>query len=282
MSSVWPVRPHHVVPQLLPIRVRPHHREQTGSFLMRLAAANRCPPWSFLRLLGHIFAANREELNPQACVTLNQAALDRLATYLGRPADQITRALPTLRATDRGEPTVRIHRPGRTFLRSCGLCEMRSGGLSLLPNTNPLDLVCRRHNQWLVAGEAIALGRSPEILTAVNRLHRLRRRHGDPVVGGIYRRVHNHMTNDWRGARWHRLLVQRWSARQHQMHPAAHPNDVFVRSHTHHWSMLPETVDLIGPLARSDEPPVMADDISLALGLADYWWTTDSKPAGSG
>jgi len=120
---------HHVVPQLLPVRVRQQHRERTGSFLIRLAEANRCPPWSFLRLLGTTPGGQRVELNPQASVTLNRTALTRLAGYLGRSVNQITRALPTLPTSDReGEPTVRIHRPGRTFLRNCPVCELRAGG----------------------------------------------------------------------------------------------------------------------------------------------------------
>lgn len=265
MSTRPSVRPHHVVPQLLPLRVRPHHRERTGSYLIRVAEANRCPPWSFLRLLGHIPGGVRAQLTPQARVTLNHPALNRLATYLGRPPDEITRALPSLLVTEpREEPTVRIHRLGRTFLRSCTLCEIRAGGASLMPGT---DLICRRHNQWLVADEAITLDRAPEILVADNRLRRLRRRRSHEFVDDHYRRVHQHMTNDWRGTRWHRQLVQRWSARQHRMHPAAHPHDEFVRSHTHHWSMLPETVAIIGLLARSREPLLAAEDLSFALAL---------------
>jgi hypothetical protein len=278
MSTNQPVRPHHVVPQLLPLRVRPHHRERTGSFLIRVAEANRCPPWTFLRLLGTIPGGERAQLTPQSCVTLNRSALTRLAAYLGRPIDALTRALPSILVTEqRDEPTVRIHRLGRTFLRSCPLCEMRSGGMSLMPGTHPLELNCRRHNQWLVANEDMTLDQAPEIIFAVKRLRRLRRRRGDEIVQGHYRRVRDYMTNDWRGTRWHRLLVQRWSARQHRMHPAAHPDDEFVRSHTEHWSMLPETVTVVGLLARSRSPLPTADDISRALGLDDYWSINDGE-----
>jgi hypothetical protein len=233
-----------------------------------VAEANRCEPWSFLRLLGSIPGGVRAQLTPQSCVTLNRAALTRLATYLGRPADEIARAFPTLLATDdRDEPTVRILRLGRTFLRSCTLCEMRAGGASLMPGP---DLTCRRHNQWLVVNEDITLDRAPETLLAVKRLRRLRQRRGDERIDGHYERVHHYMTDDWRGTRWHRLLVQRWSARQHRMHPAAPPHDEFVRSHTHHWSMLPETVAVVGLLARTPNPPLTPADLGHALRLDDY------------
>ncbi|ACV78905.1 TniQ family protein [Nakamurella multipartita] len=271
MSGDRRVRPHNVVPQLLPFRVRPRHRERTGSFLIRLAEANRCPPWSFLWLLGTVRGGQRAELIPQARVTLNGAALTRLVAYLGRPVDQIIRALPTLPATDQtGEPAVRIQRPGRNFLRSCPGCELRAGGLSLLPGSNPLDLTCRRHHEWLVAGEDIALDQASEVQAAVNRLHRLRRRHGDRIVSGDYRGIHHYLTDDWRGTRWHRLLAQRWLFRQRMMFTAAHPNDEFVRTHTHHWSMLPEVTALVWSLANSSCAVSSAEGISRALRLEEY------------
>lgn len=133
----------------------------------------------------------------------------------------------------------RIHRPGRTFLRSCPVCETRAGGVSLPPGQTPLDLTCRRHRESLVNGEDVTLDQAPEVHAAVNRLHCLRRRHGDQIVSSLYQRVHHYLADDWRGTRRHRLLVQRWSARQHRMDPGADANELFVRSH--HWSMLPES-----------------------------------------
>jgi hypothetical protein len=261
---------------MLPFRIRPHHRERTGSFLIRVAEANHCLPWSFLRLLGDIPGGQRSQLTPQSCVSLNRPALTRLAAYLGRPIDELTRALPWILAADRRtEPTVHIHRLGRAFLRSCPQCEMRSGGTPLMPSTHPLELTCQRHNQWLITDEDITLDRAPEIIPAVKRLRRLRQRLGDDITHDHYRCVHNYLTNDWRGTRWHRFLAQRWTDRQHRMHPAAHPHDEFVRSHTHHWSMLPETVTIVGLLARSRSPLLTAGDISQALGLDHYWSTND-------
>jgi len=271
VSTDQPVRPHQVVPQLLPLRVRPHHRERTGSFLIRVAEANHCLPWSFLRLLGTIPGGQRSQLTPQACVTLNDPALTRLAAYLGRPVDDLTRALPSILVTEQNdEPTVRIRRVGRTFLRSCRQCEIRSGGTPLMPSTHPLELTCQRHQRWLVANEDITLVQAPEIISAVKGLQHLRRRRGDEIIHGHYRRVHDYLTNEWRGTHWHRVLAQRWTDRQHRMHPAAHPQDEFVRSHTHHWSMLPETITIVGLITRSRGPLHTADHISEALGLDHY------------
>lgn len=134
-----------------------------------------------------------------------------------------------------------------------------------MPPTDPLDLACDRHQQWLVTGEKIRLNQAPETALAVRRLHRLRRRHGDDRIRALYEDVHGHLTNEWRGTSWHRALVHRWTHRQRLMHPAAEPNDEFVRTHTDHWSMLPETVTLIGHLAHDRSPAPTVDGIVKTL-----------------
>ena len=270
------VRPHHVLPQLLPVRPGPHHSERTGSYLIRISEANHCPPWSFLRLLGHIPSANRVDLVPAASVTMNHAALTRLAVYLGKPADQLTRALPWIAAEERwDEPTVLIRRPARKYLRSCELCEKRAGGASLMPDPRPLQFTCERHRAWLITDETIELHRVPEITKALAVLRRIRGRHGDDVAHAHYRLIRDYITDDWRGQGWHNHLTRRWTARQRLMHPTAHTAAEFVRSRTHHWSMLPETVALTRITARADHPshhrPPTAADLSNALKLADYW-----------
>jgi len=271
VNSVAATRPYHGIPRPVPVRVRPRHRERTGSFLIRVAAANHCPPWSFLRLLGNLDGQQTSNLTPRACVTMNPAALHRLSGYLGRPPDQLTRALPWIVATDHWEePTVRIHRLGRTFLSSCPGCEQQRG-TPLMPDPDPLELACRRHDQWLVTDEHIRLDQAHETTSAINRLRRLRRRHGDELIRVLYQRIHSYLTNDWRGTGWHRSFIRRWTDRQHRMHPTAHPNDEFVRSHTHHWSMLPETVDLIRALARKPPGPSSADEVRQILDLDRRW-----------
>jgi len=270
MKSALRIRPYHDTPQPIPVSVRPHHRERTGSYLIRVATANHCPPWSFLRLIGNLGGQQTEHLTPQACVTMNHPALLRLAIYLGRPLDELTVSLPWIAADDgQGEPTIRIRRLGRTFLRSCPRCEHRAG-TPMMPGLNPLELACRQHNQGRVTDEHISLDQAHDTASAIKRLGRLRRRYGDDLIHPLYQRIHSYMTDDWRGLDWHRTLVRRWIERQQREYPAAHPNDEFVRSRTQHWSMLPETLNLIGALAGRPEL-FTADDINRALGLDRYW-----------
>lgn len=114
-----------------------------------------------------------------------------------------------------------------------------------MPSSDPLQLTCQRHRTWLVTGEQIDLDNAPEITIAMARLRRTTRRSGADNTLAHYQQIHHHLTDEWRGERWHRLLVRRWTERQKLMHPNANANDEFVRAYTHHWSMLPETVTLL-------------------------------------
>jgi hypothetical protein len=259
----------------MPVRPRPHRHERTGSYLIRIAQANHCPPWSFLRLLGRIPSGGRADLVPTAAVTMNHAALTRLAAYLGKPADELTRALPWITAQERwDEPTILIRRPGRTLLRACHLCEKRAGGASLMPNPRPIELTCTRHNTWLITDENVDLSSTTQITAAIAALRNIRRRHGADVTATHYQLIREYLTDDWRGQGWHRQLVRRWTHRQHLEDPAANANDVFVRAHTQHWSMLPESVALTGVTTRTGARGISmptATDLSNALALAPYW-----------
>ena len=273
--------PHHLTAHPLPVRVRPRHRERSGSFLIRLANANHCQPWSFLRLLGDIPGGQRSVLTPAANISMNSAALDRLAKYSGRPATALIRSFPSISIAEHWPgPTVLI-RPGqRTFLRACHRCEERACGVRLTPDRDLLTMACEHHQVWLIATEPADLHQSPETFTAVKRLGRIRRRRGDKVVRNLYNHLHEYLTNDWRGFGWHRALVRRWTNRQQEVFGAQNNGDEFVRARTHHWSMLPETVALLGLLANPHWAWTLLPQpchqrlhtaISQVLHLDDYW-----------
>jgi hypothetical protein len=149
-----------------------------------------------------------------------------------------------------------------------------------MPDRDPLKLACEHHRVWLIAAEPADLNQSPETFTAVKRLARIRRRRGDAVVRNLYDHLHGYLTNDWRGFGWHRALVRRWTDRQHEVLGAHHNGDEFVRVRTHHWSMLPETVALLGLFANPHWARTLLPQpchqrlhtaISQVLDLDDYW-----------
>jgi hypothetical protein len=212
---------------------------------------------------------------------MNRAALDRLAKYSGRPATALIRSFPSINTAEHWpEPTVLIRQHQRTFLRTCPRCEQRAGGVRLIPDRDPLKLACEHHKVWLISAEPVDLHQAPGIFTAVKRLARIRRRRGDAVVRNLYNHLHEYLTNEWRGFGWHRVLVRRWTDRQQEVFGAKNNGDEFVRARTHHWSMLPETVALLGLLANPYWARTLLPQpchqrlhtaISQVLHLDDYW-----------
>ena len=82
----------------LPVVPRPQAGELSGSYLARLAMANRTDPHTLIGLLGRVTAhvpADEQHLAIMV-LTLNEAAFSRLLTYTGHVADRLVRAIPSL------------------------------------------------------------------------------------------------------------------------------------------------------------------------------------------
>ncbi len=272
----------------LPVHVRPVHGERSGSYLIRVATGNRCPPRTLLQLLGrvhHRFRPDRwVELHPQSAITVNTAALHRLAAYSGIPAAHLLRALPELgHEPGHGEPILRVSPPTRAFLRSCPDCERRAGGAALAPDHHRLQLICTRHGTWLVnADPPLRTAAVPEVSRAAGTLRRQHRHHAD-TMSALYRDVRECLTNDWRGLGWHTHLAQRWEARQQILRPDTAGKDRYLLARTEHWSMLPEAVAVITVLANHHHDALpgqrhLTRSLSRALHLDSYWSTGTGDP----
>lgn len=272
--------PHLTPAAPLPIQVRPVHGERSGSYLIRVANANRCPPRTVLQLLGRVHHRSRPdrwvELRPQSAITLNTAALHRLAAYSTIPAVHLLRALPELgHEHSNGEPIVRVSPPPRAFLRSCPACERRAGGATLAPDRHRLQLVCARHGAWLVkADPPLDIAAVPEVSRAARTLRRQLHRHHADAISVLYQRVRECLTNDWRGLGWHTHLAKRWEARQQILRPDTAGTDRYVLARTEHWSMLPEAVAIITVLANHHDALTdqrhLTRSLSRALHLDGY------------
>jgi len=64
----------------LPIRVRPVHGECAGSYLIRMATANRCPPRTMLQLLGRV----HHRFRPDLWVELHPQSTNRIVKLSGQ------------------------------------------------------------------------------------------------------------------------------------------------------------------------------------------------------
>lgn len=287
MSSLRRSFPHQMPAGPLPIRVRPAHGEQSGSYLIRLAAANRCPTRTILQLLGRVHSGTRPDqgahLHPQSMISMNTAALHRLALYCGIPVSHLLTALPELdhQRTESREPILRVGPSKHTFLRSCPECERRTGGAVLAPDRRPLQLTCRRHGTWLVkADPLLSIHPVPEVRRAAGTLLRQQHRYTAATIKTLYATVRGYLTFDWRGLGWHNHLAKRWTARQQILRPDADRTDLYLPARTEHWSMLPEAVAIITVLADAcSSPPLtnahvhhdVANSLSRALRLDEYW-----------
>jgi hypothetical protein len=85
-------------PRKIPVVPRPRHGELSGSYLARVARANRTDLRSFLTLLGSL-PSGLSSTAPDVAVmvlTLNEAAFTRFLAYTGLDGEQLIRAIPSL------------------------------------------------------------------------------------------------------------------------------------------------------------------------------------------
>jgi hypothetical protein len=188
----------------LPIALPPVHQETIGSYLNRLADANRLKPATLTALLGPIRRWRRDEDDTRGWTPLTTA---RLAILTGRPTSVLTHALPALAGMHDG-PTLGLDTTTRA---GCRRCMTRRGILGLvICRASSYESVCLRHRCWLAGADQHRLDQYPDILHANLRHRRLARRAG-PHAQPAYQQALIQIT-DW----FHTGppgLRQRWTRR---------------------------------------------------------------------
>ena len=209
----------------IPVVPRPRQGELSGSFLARLARANRTELRTFTSLLGRLPAelpSNGHVDLAVTVLTLNEAAFSRLLTYTGCAANQLIRAIPSLapKTFTRPDepPAIRI-----SFLQvpavDCRGCRLRRGGAYLDTRMFPHKTVCLRHSYWLYGqggGQRLDLGSLPEVAVAQRRLARMAARYGPSAAMHAYRIAAGYLDYAWRidyHPRWYPTLITRWQQR---------------------------------------------------------------------
>jgi len=193
------------------------HRETVGSFLGRLADANRLKPHTLPALLGISTLPRHTDPKtpwPQAAVTI-------LATLTGRPATALTAALPALAQPP---PGTRSAGPGR-IRPACRSCMAVRGILStVIQHTSDHQDICLRHHRWLAAPEQYLLSHLPEVLTANRRHRRLIRRAGS-TAADKHQQART-AVGAWFAAADHPDLLESWIRRLEALpeEPFGHPD----------------------------------------------------------
>jgi len=166
--------------QLLPIALPPVHHETLGSYLARLADANRLKPSTLPALLSEARHLQRDGDHTRHW---HPHAIDDLAALTGRPATTLLHALPALR--EHPNPPQAITETTEHRIRpACRDCMAARGihGL-VIQRAAHHDHVCLRHRRWLPAGDQYRLDALPEVMRANIRHRRLARRADAPYTG---------------------------------------------------------------------------------------------------
>jgi TniQ len=211
-------------PRKIPVVPRPHHGELSGSYLARVAYANRADLRGFLSLLGSLPSALPHE-NPDLAVmvlTLNEAAFTRLLAYTGLDGAQLIRAIPSLaprKVSPPGEPPAIRLSYVRTQAADCPGCRLRRDGAHADTRLLSHKTACLRHGYWLFGpggGQRLNLVAIPEVAAAQRRLDRIASRHGPTAAMRAYKIASGYLQHSWRSdyhPYWYPALVDRWQQR---------------------------------------------------------------------
>ncbi len=229
-------------PRRLPRTCRPAQDETTGSYLLRLAAANRITGSD---LVDYLTAGTSQSI---ANVSLNA-----VSTASGQPPVVLAYALPELRTQHTDLPRMALRGrtlPGKpnTVRPACRRCT------ATRTTAERIDIWCRhehniclRHRLWIGAGadhprSQVDLAAHPDAVRAQVRHRRLIRRHGHGLVHTAYRTA---------GQIWEILTHRGWGlpyalARDiHLPRGFGHQNwPADARDPVHHAAVYPEVVTL--------------------------------------
>jgi TniQ len=211
-------------PRKIPVVPRPRHGELSGSYLARVARANRTDLRSFLSLLGGIPSALASK-NPDLAamvLTLNEAAFIRLLAYTGLDGNQLVRAIPSLApraVSPPGEPPAIRLSFVKTLAADCPGCRLRRDGAHADTRLLAHKAACLRHGYWLFGqggGQRLDLAAIPEVAAAQRRLDRIASRHGPMAAVRAYEISSGYLQHSWRidyHRPWYTALTDRWQQR---------------------------------------------------------------------
>jgi hypothetical protein len=211
-------------PRKIPVVPRPRRGELSGSYLARIARANRTNLRSFLSLLGSLPPA-LPNASPDLAImvlTLNKAAFTRLLAYTGLNGEQLIKAIPSLiprEISPLGEaPAIRLSFT-KTLATDCPGCRQRRDGAYADTRLLSHKTACLRHGYWLFGqggGQRLNLTAIPEVAAAQHRLDRITSHHGPTAAMRAYEIASGYLQSSWRSdyhPYWFPSLVDRWEQR---------------------------------------------------------------------
>ncbi len=202
------------LPRALPIALAPVQGETIGSYLNRLADANRLKIGTVVDALGLHRRYRQDDDNP---VEWSQVTLARLAALTSRSARSLAYGLPALNSLLTGRPhalpTDTDGGPTTPRRPACRPCMARHGASLVIRSAPHSDCVCRRHQRWLHSLDQHDLSLLPEVLYANGRHRRLDRATSRIRVGRVAYLRAQHQIRTWFRAGSQPELSQRWHHR---------------------------------------------------------------------
>jgi hypothetical protein len=182
----------------LPISLAPFGQETLGSYLCRLAIANKRPVRTLGLLLGPV-PRNFSPIDDDADWWSPEAP-DRLADLTGRTTTQLARAIPAI--VEALTPAAARRAP-YLLNRLCRLCAARRGaGATLVITRTPIHQhLCIRHRRWTRASSDIAVDNLPDLFRQQRRLQRLVREH-DPHTVRHHLDLAERIIRGWATSEW--------------------------------------------------------------------------------
>ncbi|MEU8472772.1 TniQ family protein [Streptomyces sp. NPDC029006] len=200
--------------RILPVALPPVHGETIGSYLNRLADANRLSVRQLSALIGPDRHHRRDD-NRTGHWT--PGSLRRLAALTGRDPAALSHAMPalaTIREPGQRQPPLLIEEATEAPKRlACRPCMDRRGipGLVIRSTPHPQG-VCHRHRRWLLGQEQHQLYSLPEVHEANRRHRRLVHRRQDQFLALDYLAARSRMLSRFQAA-GQSDLQQRWADR---------------------------------------------------------------------
>jgi hypothetical protein len=200
-------------PRVLPIAFPPVNGETIGSYLNRLADANRLKIGTLTDTLGLHRRCRRDD-DPTGW---SQDTLARLAALTDRSATALAHGLPALNSLLTGKahamPATTHENLAAPRRPACRPCMARHGASLVIRSAPHSDCVCRRHQRWLHSLDQHELALLPEVLKANTRHRRLDRATSKLLSGGLAHIQAQQQIRTWFAAGSHPELHQRWLQR---------------------------------------------------------------------
>lgn len=199
----------------LPLTTRPFHRETIGSFLTRLASANRIPIWHMLQLTA-ISLREQCQFTPATDDWLgwSPSTPHQIAALTGRPLASLAITFPAVAGFLAHPARPPVPQPGK-IQRACRHCAAAQNITSMvIVRARPHDYLCVRHCLWHHDTRDIDLRPLPQVTTAQRRHDQHVRTLPATDIADAHQQARN-IIDEWITWSWHPALTSQW---QHRLH----------------------------------------------------------------